>query len=216
MIRRSHRTLLSLAITILMLACVPTLPTLGPASAPLPTLDPNQPLTAIVLTAGVAATQTALLAPPTATSTATPTRTPTATPSPTPTFLFLVPPTNTVAPTLKPVGSSGLEYDCQVMSQQPANDSLIASASRFEVRWYVANVGKATWDANNTDYRYADGARMYLQSIYDFPATITPGVTVELAASMQAPSQPGTYTTTWRINIGKNSFCPMSLTINVP
>ncbi|MCQ3938300.1 MAG: hypothetical protein DPW18_14810 [Chloroflexi bacterium] len=212
MLRRRSRTFLLSIVTILALACVPTL---SPASAPIPTLDPNAPFTAIVQTAGAAATQTALFAPPTATPTVTPTRTPTETPTPTPTFLFLVPPTHTVPPTLIPVGSSGLEFECQVISQEPANESVLTAGVRFEARWIVANVGKAAWDSDNADYRYSEGTRMYLQSIYDFPATISPGVTVELSASMQAPSNPGTYTTTWTITIGKRSFCPMKLTINV-
>ena len=62
MLWRRHRTLSLFAAMVLMLAC---LPTLGPASAPIPTLDPNAPLTAIVLTAGAAATQTALNSPTT-------------------------------------------------------------------------------------------------------------------------------------------------------
>ncbi|NOH01548.1 MAG: hypothetical protein HND47_06055 [Chloroflexi bacterium] len=212
MLRGRSRIFLFSVVAILVLACVPTL---GPASAPIPTLDPNAPFTAIVQTAGAAGTQTALSGPPTATSTATPTRTPTETPTPTPTFLFLVPPTYTVPPTQIPVGSSGLEYECQVISQEPANESVFPASTRFEARWIVANVGKATWNSGDADYRYSEGTRMYLQSIYDFPATISPGVTVELAVSMQSPSNPGTYTTTWNITIGKRNFCPMKLTINV-
>lgn len=215
MIQRRPRTILIATVMIVMLACVPTLPSLEPASAPLPTFDPNSALTAIVQTARAAATQTALMAPPTFTATVTPTRTPTETPTSTPTFLFLPPPTNTVRPTMISIGSSGLEFECQIISQDPPNDSLIAKSATFEARWSVANVGKGTWDGNNTDYRYDSGRKMHLQSIYDLPATITPGVIIDLKVSMKAPSEPGIYTTVWKINMGNKSFCPMNLTINV-
>ncbi|MBI2331088.1 MAG: hypothetical protein HYU84_02755, partial [Chloroflexi bacterium] len=85
--RKNHRTILTVIATILILACMPTL---GPATTPIPTFDANAPLTAIVLTAGAAATQTALNAPPTATPTV-PTHTPFPTPTATATFLFFVP-----------------------------------------------------------------------------------------------------------------------------
>lgn len=212
MIRRRYRTSLLITITLLMLACVPTLPTL-PGSAPLPTIDPNSPITAIVETAGAAATQTARFAP-TETPTITPTRTPSITPSPTPTFLFLVPPTLTVPPTMMPVGSSGLEYDCQVLSVEPADP--VEASSSFTARWLVANVGNSAWDRNDADYRYTDGYRMHIQNIYDFEASISPGVTAEFTVAMQAPPSSGTYSTSWRITIGQRRFCPMDLTITVP
>lgn len=112
MLRR--RTLLLFIAMILTLAC---LPTLGPASAPIPTLDPNAPLTAIVLTAGAAATQTAVNAPPTVTPTV-PTNTPFPTPTATATFLYLIP-TSALPPTQIPLGSSQAQFDCQILSTEP-------------------------------------------------------------------------------------------------
>ena len=206
----SYKVLSLLALLIVTLAC---LPTLGSTAPPIPTLDSNAPLTAIVETFSAASTLTATNAPPTATSTATPTRTPTASPTSTPTFLFIVV-TNTQPPTLIPIGSSGKDYECQVLAVQPKD--FVTASTAFTAKWTVVNVGKATWDSNNSDYSYADGQRMYLQSIYDLPVNTAPGVTIELTADMQAPASPGTYTTTWGINIGKRTFCKMELTITVP
>jgi hypothetical protein len=207
--RRTTRIFSLLTLTLLTLAC---LPTFGPAPAPVPTFDANAPLTAIVQTAGVAMTQTALHAPPTSTPTATASPTPSITPTQTPTF-FIIIVTPTQPPTQIPVGSSNKDYDCQILSVEPSGP--IAVSSAFTAKWTVVNIGKSTWDGNNADYRYNDGARLYRQSIYDFPATISPGVTVELTADMQAPSDPGTYTTSWIITIGKIRFCKMELTITV-
>jgi hypothetical protein len=206
--RQSHRLSLILVAAVVTLAC---LPTLGPE--PLPTFDANAPLTAIVLTAGAAATQTALNAPPTATSTPLPTHTPTDTPTPTPTFLFFVP-TGALDPTQIPLGVSQHDFDCQVLSAEPKG--FVGVSTRFFGRWVVANIGVALWDLNSLDYRYTGGEKIHLQSIYDFPATVTPGATVELRVDMQSPAVAGTYTTNWKIYRGNNrSFCDMELTITV-
>ncbi|MDP1547424.1 MAG: hypothetical protein Q8L87_15550, partial [Anaerolineales bacterium] len=67
--RRDFRIVSLLIAAAFALACVPVF---APASEPIPTLDPNAPLTAIVETAAAAWTQTALFAPPTQTPTDTP------------------------------------------------------------------------------------------------------------------------------------------------
>ena len=208
MYRRNYKILYFLIGLTLMLACVPTL---GPAPAPIPTFDVNAPLTAIVLTANSAATQTALFLPPTATPTV-PTNTPFPTATPLPTFLFLIP-TKDEPPTQIPLGNSDKAYECQVLSADP-HDPLPVSAS-FVAKWLVANIGKSTWDSDNADYRYIDGYRFHLQSAYDFPVSVAPGVTVELTVDMQAPPTPGQYSTFWIIYIGKNAFCKMQLDITV-
>lgn len=205
---QSHRLSLILLAAVLTFAC---LPTLGPAPAPLPTLDPNAPLTAIVQTAAAAATQTAIHSSPTPTATL-PTNTPTVTPTATPTFLFLLP-TSDKPPTQIPLGSSQAVFDCQVLSVEPK--AQIGVSTRFIGKWVIANIGKGTWDVNSLDYRYAEGDKFHLQSIYDFPATVTPGLIVELTVDMQAPSTAGEYTTVWRIKAGNKEFCPMEMKIVV-
>lgn len=210
MSRRSYKFVSLTAVLILSLACV--LPTLGPTPAPIPTFDPNGPLTAIVLTAGFAATQTAINAPPTATPTALPTKTASPTPTATPTFLFLVP-TNSLPPTQIPLGNSQAAYDCQILSTEPKG--LVAASQRFIGKWIIANIGLDTWLSNNVDYRYLEGDKIHLQSIYDFPANVQPGATVELTVDMQAPTTPGEYVTKWRIYISNKSFCTMEMKITV-
>lgn len=206
--QHSHRLTWILVSAVITLAC---LPTLGAASNPPPTFDANAPLTAIAQTAGAAATQTALSIP-SATASPLPTRTPTDIPTPTPTFLFLVP-TRFIPPTQIPIGSSNLDFDCQVLSYEP--QEAVAASARFFGKWLVANIGKVTWDANNLDYQYVDGDKLHLQSIYDFPASVQSGTTVELSVDMQAPVAPGEYYTRWRINAGQEHFCPMELRIKV-
>ncbi len=209
MSRRSYKIVSLTAVLILMLACVPTL---GPTPAPIPTFDANAPLTAIVLTAGVAATQTAINAPPTATPTPLPTKTPPPTPTATPTFLFILP-TISLPPTQIPLGVSQKELDCQILSYEPKES--VAASTRFLGKWTVANIGTSTWSSDNFDYRYLEGEKIHLQSIYDFPVNVQPGSIVELIVDMQAPATPGEYLTKWRITFGKRVFCTMEMQLIV-
>ena len=209
MIRRTRRILSLFAATLVMLACVPTF---SAAPTPPPTFDPNSLLTTIVETAAAAATQTAILMPPTSTPTSTPRPTETPTGTATPTFIFLLP-TNTVPPTIAP--TSDVEFDCQILSQTPLNNTVISRFATFETRWLVANVGMAGWDSATADHRYYKGEKLHLQPIYDFPKSVSPGETIEFIVSMQAPSTTGIYSTTWRIGIGKSRFCNMEVTIVV-
>ncbi len=211
--QRNRRTAFFLSATALVLACAA--PTFAPPAS-IPTLDPNAPLTAIVQTAAAAATQTAWMLPPTDTPTATPppTRTPAPTETPTPTFIFLLP-TPTVRPTLITPGWSGLAYDCQVVSQSPATTDKLAKGAPFDAVWEVVNIGRATWFSTDADYRYFSGRPLHVQPLYDFPNTVPSGGVIKLKVRMRAPSQPGAYTTEWRIVIGKNVFCPMTMTITV-
>lgn len=209
MSRRSYTIVSLTAVLILMLACVPTL---GPTPVSIPTFDPNGPLTAIALTAGAAATQTAINAPPTATPTPLPTKTPLDTPTPTATFLFLIP-TFSLPPTQIPLGVSTKEYDCQILAVEPS--APIAVSTSFIGKWVVANIGTASWRSDNVDYRYAEGDKFHLQSIYDFPVNVQPGSTVEITVDMQAPSTPGEYITRWRINQSRTVICTMEMKIIV-
>jgi hypothetical protein len=194
-----------------MLACVPTF---TPASAPAPTFDPNLINTVIVQTAAAASTQTALAAPATLTATATQTPTNTATETPTATFLFILP-TITQPPTLIEPGSSGEDFECQIISQSPANNTSILHTSVFDARWKVANVGKLSWDSDSADYRYTSGTKMHRTGAFDFEQSVPPGGQFEFVVAMQAPEELGTYTTTWKITSGQARFCPMSITIVV-
>lgn len=202
-------------VTALVLACAPTL---VPTSAPVPTFDPNSINTAIGLTAEAAATQTALMIPPTLTPTVTmfPSNTPPPSETPTPTFLFILP-TATVPSSTPTVDTSGVgsQYACRVNSQTPADNTTFAQGASFDAHWVVTNIGTDAWDSNSVDYRFSNGDRIHKAAIYDFSKSVAPGKQTEIVVDMKAPDSAGTYTTTWKINIGKNKFCSMNLTIIV-
>jgi hypothetical protein len=208
---RRRKLILIVTVTAVMLACMPTF---APTPAPLPTFDPNTLLTAIVETANAAATQTADFAPPTATETASPTPTLPPTETATPTFFFAVA-TVTVQPTPIAPGSTGVEYQCQVMGQSPGNDTIIARDTEFNMVWRVTNIGTDAWLDTEVDIRYHTGARLHKSAAQDLDLTVAKGATIEVIVPMKAPSEPDIYNTEWRFYRGNRAFCPMRLKIIV-
>ena len=212
MTRRNARIFSFFVVTVFMLACV--MPSLAPAPTPLPTFDPNSLNTAIVETANAAATQTALMMPPTFTPTATPRPTFTPTGTATPTFIFMLP-TLTFTSTPVVIVTRDVEFACQIVSQSPLNNDVVAKNTPFDVMWEVVNVGTKGWNRTNADYLYISGAKIHQQPAYDFDVSVPPLSRVELRVKMWGLPESGTYITSWKIRIGKNTFCPMDLTVVV-
>jgi len=210
-----------LAIVALVVACVPSL------AAPLPTANPNQVNQFIAQTANAAATQTAA-ALPKSTSTATVTPTPRNTDTPTPTFtstviFILSSPTRPVPPTIVIIGggggggggSSSDNFACQIISVSPANGTSFNSRDNFDATWKVKNTGTKNWDRTSIDFIYLSGAKIHKVAGYDLSDSVNVGGTINLAVDMVAPRDSGTYTTTWTLRVGNETFCNMSLTIVV-
>lgn len=196
------------------LACTPS------AGEPLPTVDPNQIDQFIAQTANAALTQTAK-ALPTSTGTATITPTPgTFTPSPTftATVIFLLPSaTPTITPTfaLGGGGTSEDDFACEVLSVTPVSGTSFRGRESFDVTWKVRNIGQRKWNEDVVHYFYESGTEMHLVDSFAFGSDVSSGDTVNLVVEMEAPRDPGVYSTTWALRRGSNSFCQLFLTINV-
>ncbi len=196
----------------LIMACVPSLTTQS-----IPTVDPGAINTMIIQTANAAATQTAAALPSsTPTPIITPTRstaTPTLTPTSTVIFLFFSP-TALKIPSLTNAPASG-SFACQVVKTTPANGSQFSPRQDFGTVWEVKNIGKKKWDRTTVNYAYSTGDKIHKISSYDLSKNIQVGGTIELTVDMQAPKDPGTYNTTWTMQSGSRTFCPLTLTIVV-
>ena len=200
--------LLWFAALVLIMACVPTV-----AVPSVPTADPNAISTYIVQTANAAITQTAAAMPtltPTATFTSTPRNTDTPEPTATPTVIFHFFTATPIVPT-----GSNQSYACDVMSTTPANGTTFKSRTGFDAVWQVKNTGKKEWDRTTVDYAYLSGDKFHKVAAYDLTTTVARGDTTLLVADMQAPKNAGTYTTTWSLRVGSQTFCPVSLSITV-
>jgi hypothetical protein len=62
---------------------------------------------------------------------------------------------------------------------------------------------------------YDFGDRFHKTASYDLPKTIEIGDVAEIFVDMEAPKDPGTYTTHWALKINTFKFCKVSLTIGV-
>ena len=63
------------------------------------------------------------------------------------------------------------------------------------------------------DYRYFSGDKLHKTAVYDFDQIRSNWrAVIDIIVEMKAPNEPGTYTTTWRFGVGKERFCPMSIT----
>ena len=175
MFRRNTRVLTIILVIILLLACAPLVTTIAPP----PTYDLLSINTDIALTAGAAATQTALMIPPslTPTITALPTKTLLPTETSSPTFIFLLPTatvpssTPTSSSTPRPPGSES-KYDCRVDSQSPQNNHAFAQGDSFDAHWWVTNIGAEKWDRGSTDYLYSSGDAIHKNAVYDLQKNI--------------------------------------------
>jgi hypothetical protein len=133
-------------------------------------------------------------------------------------IFILSSPTPIILPTLTGSGSQGSisdNYACQVISVEPANGTVFGSRADFDAYWKVKNIGKKTWDRNTVDFTYSSGAKIHKTSGYDLSKNVKSGETIEVGVDMEAPKNAGTYTTTWTLNAGRNSFCRVNLTIIV-
>jgi hypothetical protein len=208
MLKRNQRRLAILLAIAFLLACAPLATPIAP-----PTFDLLSINTIIAQTAGAAATQTFVFLP---TPTITPTFTvmPTETLSPTPTFIFILA-TSTVPSSTPTLGLSSEPYDCRILSQSPADDTTFAAGIAFQGRWQVRNIGTETWGVNSADIRYSSGTKFHRTPVLDMEKAVPTGEQIDILVEMWAPVDPGAYSTTWNIKVGKTSFCSMKLKIIV-
>ncbi|PWB71417.1 MAG: hypothetical protein C3F07_14295 [Anaerolineales bacterium] len=215
---RKSNILIWLLALVIVLACVPALP----STSSIPTIDPGLINTYIAQTANAAATQTSA-AIPTSTSTATLTPTPTSTeteePTATNTVVFILKsPTPIVLATNTSTGGSSTSnknYACELVSVSPANGTVYNGRTDFDAKWRVKNIGKKEWDKGSVDFVYDGGDKFHKVSGYDLGKNTKVGDIVDLIADMEAPKNSGTYTTYWTLKAGSEEFCRVSLTIVV-
>lgn len=161
---------------------------------------------------------------PTATDTPTPGLPPTWTPTPSPEFTdtpeaapvvatSTLMPTNTVVvlPTFTPsrtprTGVGG--GSCQVVYQNPADDSVLPSGAEFDMRWTIKNTSSKSWPGDATDIRFVSGDRLHIgNDVRDMPYDVSENGTVDIIVTMRTPLTPGSYVTNWSLSQGSTSVC---------
>ncbi|HXF85676.1 MAG TPA: NBR1-Ig-like domain-containing protein [Anaerolineales bacterium] len=210
--RKTKKLIFWLTALMLIMACAPALAT------PLPPIDPNAVGTYIAQTANAAFSQTAAAMPtstPTITFTPTPRNTDTPEPTPTNTVIFIFSSPTPVRLFTPTVAISNQNFDCQLISVSPVNGTAFEPRANFDAVWNVKNIGKRDWERDSVDYVYASGDKFHEVEGYDLSKTVKVGEIIGLIVDMEAPKNPGTYTTRWTMRVGSQEFCPLSLTIIV-
>jgi len=210
----------------LITGCGGATPTLEPTRDLQPTLDLVRTEAALTLVAEL--TQNAPTATPvvvTDTPAATATSEPTNTPEATATAAVILPiatataiPTNTpAAVTLTPVATAtATDLNCTIKSQSVSFGDDFPPNADFDGRWVVENTGTQTWSSSAVDFKYISGTEFHTRvSILDLPVDVPPDGEITLIIDMQAPANPGRYTTTWAIVQGSTTICTMPITLDV-
>lgn len=149
-----------------------------------------------------------------------------ATNTPLPTQTEAVPPTSIlptatpfviVPPTVAPVTGGGggsvtikPEYACNVIEQQPADNSTWKKNKQFDINWTLVNTGTKTWRAG-LDFKYYSGPQMTTVKFIELPA-LKPGEKYKVVLDAAAPDQAGFQVMTWSV---EGNFCFPYVAINV-
>jgi len=195
---------------------------------PSPAVIPVEQLgTAIVQTAAVLASQTALYAPPTepgwnntTTPIVLPTSTSTATDTATPFIVTVATRTPTITNTITSTGTrtptKTPNQPCNIAAVVPAQNAQFGPGAFFDTVWTIINTGSVTWVVGNVDFVYQNGTKMHLNGdILDLPSTTAPNQTLALVVHMKAPTSLGTYSETWSLKEGNTTYCTISMVIDV-
>jgi len=217
MSNRTIKLFLWFTILVVVMACAPSFST----PLPVPTLDPGAINTYIAQTANAASTQTFVALPtstPTETFTPTPRNTDTPEPTATNTVVFIIStPTASVVPTFTGINDATVkkDYACIPFSVNPTNGTSFDPRVSFIATWKIKNNGKKEWDRKIVDYIYQSGDKFHKISGYDLSKSVPVGVTTDITVDMEAPKNPGTYTTYWTLKNDSSEFCKVSLSIVV-
>jgi hypothetical protein len=150
-----------------------------------------------------------------------PTETPPPTVTPLPTWTPI--PTETIAPTATSAGGPEIgkrqgnaNFACIVLSRTPQGIFEASFGQDIPVAWRIKNVGARDLEKENIDIGYISGQKMAIGGIlFDLAETIPAGETGDVIITFEAPKTAGSYTTTWALFRGSNSFCQFSFSLVV-
>ncbi|GAB4493440.1 MAG: hypothetical protein Fur0016_29350 [Anaerolineales bacterium] len=224
--------LLGIALLLVSLACVVTIPVPGRANPPAVTSPSDTPTLTQPPTSTLAPSKTPV-PPPTQRAVVTEAvfAFPTITPPPlipTMTLADFSEKVTGLAPTASRTpgrlvvnwSPTPASWECKAELQEPAFGQDFKPRDDFMAFWRIYNVGTAPWAQGEFVFEYVDGDKLHKVDDYQ-PELLSYVVYVSdkypFSVRMFAPKEPGRYTTTWglrKIN-KKEYFCTFSVTIDV-
>lgn len=108
-------------------------------------------------------------------------------------------------------GGSTANYSCDPdIDKRPRDNSVFNHGDKFDVKWTILNNGLLTWPAGK-DLTYLSGPQMTSSTFVQLPE-VKPGGTYSVLFDAVAPSTPGHYVMTWKLEGG---FCWPYVAIDV-
>lgn len=145
-----------------------------------------------------------------------PTLRPSSTPLPTNTVVVLPTFTPTKKVTLRPSGGGTSGGACQVVYQNPADDTVMYGGQDFTTRWTLKNTSANTWASDSIDLKVIGGDRLHIgASLRDLPYSVGSGGMIDILIDMEAPDGRGLYTENWGLYQGGKSVCQFFVRIEV-
>lgn len=151
-------------------------------------------------------TQTAAVAPPTATATIPPTATNTPLPPTNTPTITGTPPTSTPKPTQQASGGSSAGcLRAELTWETPTDGTKFEVGATFTKTWVFKNIGTCTWNSFFSVV-FIEGEQMDADTVESFEEVsdvtdvgILPGEHVTIKVSMSAPNEQGTYKGYWML-----------------
>ncbi|MBE0410297.1 MAG: hypothetical protein IBX69_11255 [Anaerolineales bacterium] len=78
------------------------------------------------------------------------------------------------------------------------DDSLIESNQKFTKTWRLHNIGSCTWDESYAVVWFS-GDPLGAQPSNPLQGSVPPGAVVDVSVDMEAPEEPGTYQSNWKL-----------------
>jgi len=100
---------------------------------------------------------------------------------------------------------------CVLVSQSPADGTVVGLGAPFNTTWVLQNTGSTKWDENEYDVVFVGAYNnVYLHTGpdgYDLATTVQPGATYNFTVPMLAPFGQGAFGELWQISYGGQTVC---------
>jgi len=122
--------------------------------------------------------------------------------TPLPTFTQIVSPTAVPIPTIvnpQILPTNLPSYTCDIIAQEPGDDTTFRHRESFDVRWTIINNGGLKWE-NGGRLEYQSGPEMTTKTKVDLPK-LKPGETFEVILDASAPEELERQVMVWAVLI---------------
>jgi hypothetical protein len=112
---------------------------------------------------------------------------------------------------------TSLAYFCMLSIAKPLDGGNVEHDSNFDGSWIIQNGGSETWDSSQVEMRFITGTKLQTRAdTLKLPRDVPTGSSLKFSLDMKAPTQAGTYFSTWGLVQGERVICRWTIAIHVP